>query len=81
MRRDADGWRFVVPGRGDIDCGAIMAALAERNDLPFAVELPLRLRRGLDARPVRQSEPVPLATIEAVVRDSLVFVRRWIPDV
>ena len=80
-RRDADGWRFVVPGRGDIDCGAIMGALAERGDLPFAVELPLRLHRGLDAQPVRESEPVPVDRIEAAVRDSLVFVRRWIPDV
>ena len=79
VRRDAEGWRFVVPGRGDIACAPIMAALAERSELPFAIELPLRLRRGSDAQPVRASEPVPLAEIEAAVRDSLAFVHRWIP--
>ena len=79
VRRDADGWHFVVPGTGDIDCAAIMAALAGRADLPFAVELPLRLHRGPDAQPIRASAPVPLATIEAAVRDCLAFVRRWIP--
>ena len=80
VRRDANGWAFVVPGRGDIDCAAVMGALAARDDLPFAVELPLRLRRGPDAQPIRAPEPVPLATIEAAVRDSLAFVRRWIPS-
>ena len=80
VRRDADGWRFTVPGRGSIDCAAIMGALAARDDLPFAVELPMRLRRGPDAQPIRASEPVPLATIEAAVRDSLAFVRRWVPE-
>ncbi|WP_237480605.1 sugar phosphate isomerase/epimerase family protein [Lichenibacterium dinghuense] len=80
VRREADGWHFAVPGQGDIDCGAIMPALAERPDLPFAVELPLRLHRGPDAKPIRASEPVPLGVIEAAVRDSLAFVRRWIPN-
>lgn len=80
VRRDADGWHFVVPGRGDIDCAAIMSALAERPDLPFAVELPLRLHRGPDAQPIRAAEPVPLAIIEAAVRNCLGFVRRWIPE-
>ena len=30
------------------------------------------------ARLIQQA--VPLATIEAAVRDSLAFVRRWLPD-
>ena len=80
VRHEADGWHFVVPGRGDIDCAAVMEALASHGDLPFAVEMPLRLRRGPDAQPLRASEPVPLATVEAAVRDSLAFVRRWVPD-
>ena len=80
VRRDADGgWSFTVPGEGEIDCDAIMAALAGAPALPFAVELPLRLRRRADAQPVRRPEPVPLAEIEAAVRGCLAYVRRWIP--
>ncbi len=77
VRQDASGWQFAVPGQGGIDCGAIMDALAARPDLPFAVELPLRMRRGPDAQPIRVSEPVPLPVIEAAVRDCLAYVRRW----
>ena len=72
--RDAEGWHFVVPGRGDIGCDAIMAALARHPDLPFAVELPLRMRRHPDAQPVRLAEPVPLPVIEAAMRDCLAYV-------
>ena len=78
VRQDASGWHFVVPGQGDIDCAAIMDALAARPDLPFAVELPLRMRRRPDAQPVRAPEPVPLPAIEAAVRDCLAYVRRWV---
>ena len=80
VRRDASGWVFTVPGQGDIDCDAIMNALAARPDLPFAVELPLRMRRRRDAQPVRAPEPVPLTWIEAAVRSCLAYVRRWTPD-
>ncbi len=79
VKRDAEGWHFVVPGRGDIDCDAVMAALAGRPDLPFAVELPLRMRRRTDAQPVRRAEPVPLPVIEAAVRDCLAYVERHLP--
>jgi len=78
VREDASGWHFVVPGQGGIDCGAIMDALAGRAPLPFAVELPLRMRRGTDAQPVRAADPVPLPVIEAAVRDCLAYVRRWV---
>lgn len=78
VRQGASGWHFVVPGQGGIDCGAIMDALAARPDLPFAVELPLRMRRQPDAQPVRAPEPVPLPIIEAAVRDCLVYVQRWV---
>ena len=78
VRQDASGWHFVVPGQGDLDCAAIMDALADRPDLPFAVELPLRMRRRPDAQPVRAPEPAPLPVIEAAVRDCLAYVRRWI---
>ena len=75
----ARGWSFTVPGEGEIDCDAIMAALAAAPSLPFAVELPLRMRRRADAQPVRRPEPVPLAAIEAAVRGCLAYVRRWVP--
>lgn len=78
VRKDASGWQFVVPGQGGIDCGAIMDALADHPGLPFAVELPLRMRRRRDAQPVRAPEPVPLQVIEAAVRDCLAYVQRWI---
>ena len=79
VRADEAGWSFTVPGRGDIDCDAIMDALAAQADLPFAVELPLRMRRGRDAQPIRQPAPVPLAVIEGAVRECLAYVRRWEP--
>ena len=78
VRHDADGWHFVVPGRGDIDCAAILAALASQPALPFAIELPLRMRRRPDAQPVRGPAPIPLDEIEAAVRDCLAYVARWV---
>ncbi len=77
VRQDASGWQFTVPGQGALDCATIMDALAARPALPFAVELPLRMRRRPDAQPMRAPEPVPLPAIEAAVRDCLAYVRRW----
>ncbi len=79
VRADESGWRFTVPGGGDIDYATIMDALAAHPHLPYAVELPLRMRRGPDAQPIRRPEPVPLAEIEVAVRDCLAYVRRWDP--
>jgi len=78
VREDASGWHFVVPGQGGIDCGAIMDGLAAYAPLPFAVELPLRMRRRPDAQPVRAAEPVPLPVIEGAMRDCLAYVGRWL---
>lgn len=78
VREDASGWQFVVPGQGGIDCGVVMNALAARASLPFAVELPLRMRRGTDAQPVRAAEPMPLPVIEAAMRECLAYVQRWL---
>lgn len=80
VAHDAAGWRFTVPGQGDLDCAAIMDALVARPALPFAVELPLRMRRRPDAQPVRDAEPVPLQAIESAMRDCMAYVRRWVPD-
>ncbi len=79
VRQDGDGWYFTVPGQGSLDCNAIMDGLATRPLLPFAVELPLRMRRRGNAQPVRQPEPIPLDIIEAAVLNCLVYVRRWVP--
>ena len=80
VRHDDCGWSFVVPGQGDTNCDAIMDALAASQGLPFAVELPLRLRRRLDAQPVRAAEPVPLDRIEADIRACMAYVARWFGD-
>ena len=77
VRQDASGYFFVVPGRGDIDCDMIMGALSTRPDLPFAIELPLRMRRRPDAQPVRAPKPVPLDQIEAEIRACIDYIRRW----
>ncbi len=81
VRRDAEGWSFTVPGQGDLDCDTIMRALASRPALPFAVELPMRMRRRGDAQPVRRPEPIPLPAIEAAMRECMDYVRRWVPGV
>ena len=79
VRQDADGWHFTVPGQGSLDCDAIMDGLAARPSLPFAVELPLRMRRRTDAQPVRRPEPVAIEEVEAAVRACMAYVRRWVP--
>ena len=80
VAHDAGGWRFTVPGMGDLDCAAIMDALAARPALPFAVELPLRMRRRPDAQPVREADPISLSVIERALRDCMTYVRRWVSD-
>ncbi|WP_288079438.1 hypothetical protein [Shinella sp.] len=41
----------------------------------MSIELPLRLHRDPDARPVRQAEPIALETIENALARSLRAVR------
>ncbi len=71
------GWRFVPPGQGEIGYDGIMPALASAN-VPFAVELPLRMRRLPNAQPVRAAEPIPLPQIEAEIRACVAYVTRWV---
>lgn len=75
VRRSSEGWFFESLGHGDIDCAALLQAIAAVPALPISIELPLRLHRRPDAQPVRRATPVGRATIEAAVRDSLAFVR------
>jgi sugar phosphate isomerase/epimerase len=71
VRRDEAGWRFTPLGQGDLEMTEILAGIAEYRELPLSVELPLRLRRGPDAQPIRADAPVQIAAIEAAIRESL----------
>jgi sugar phosphate isomerase/epimerase len=75
VRVTDDGYFFVPLGQGDIDCAAIVRAVA-RTSLDLSIEIPLRLHRAPDARPRRAEAPVPLAEIELALKASLEFVRR-----
>jgi sugar phosphate isomerase/epimerase len=72
-RRTPEGCFFTRLGEGDVGCERIVRAVAQTK-LALAVELPLRLHRGPDAKPVRRPEPVSRAEIESVVRAALAFV-------
>lgn len=69
--RDGTGWHFTAIGRGTIGCDRILAALEDYPTLPISIELPARLHRDADARPVRDDTPVPLAAIERDLATSL----------
>ena len=75
VRVTDEGYFFTPLGQGDIDCAAILHAVAA-TDLNLSIEMPLRLHRLPTAQPQRRSEPVPLAELEAAVRTSLQFVER-----
>ena len=74
VRRTGDGWFNVPLGEGDHDGGPLLAALGTRPDLPFGIELPLRMHRGPDAQPWRRVTRLELPAIEHAVRRSLAFV-------
>ena len=80
VRQDNSGWVFTVPGEGELDTAVIMRTLVNYATLPFAVELPLRMRRRKDAQPVRAPEPIPLEQVETAVRGCLRYVSEWMPD-
>lgn len=72
----ADGCYFFTPiGKGDIDCASIVRAVA-KTDLNLTIEMPLRLHRTPNKQPQRRGEPLPLAEIEATIRESLQFVEQ-----
>ncbi|MEF2553598.1 sugar phosphate isomerase/epimerase family protein [Aurantimonas sp. A2-1-M11] len=79
VRRTAEGWFFQPLGRGDIDMPRLFAALARHRHLPVSLELPLRLHRGPDARPVRQAAPVALEAIERAVTTSMALIHESLP--
>jgi sugar phosphate isomerase/epimerase len=71
VRHDDRGWSFTPLGQGDLDMPKIIGTISGFHDLPLSIELPLRLRRGPDAQPIRAGAPVPLAEIEAAIGASL----------
>jgi sugar phosphate isomerase/epimerase len=72
----ADGCYFFTPiGKGDIDCATIVHAVA-KTDLNLTIEMPLRLHRLPTKQPQRRSDPLPLAEVEAAIRESLQFVEQ-----
>jgi sugar phosphate isomerase/epimerase len=73
VKRDAGEWVFPPLGQGDLDLPAILGAIASRGQLPLSIEIPLRLRRGPDALPIRAPQPVPIPAIETALRESLRF--------
>ena len=74
VRLGADGCYIFTPlGKGDIDCASIVQAVS-RTDLNLTIEMPLRLHRLPNKKPQRRPEPVPLAEVEAAIRESLHFV-------
>jgi sugar phosphate isomerase/epimerase len=77
VKHDARGWSFTPIGQGDLDLPTIMAALETFLDLPISIELPLRLRRGPDAQPIRAPRPLPIAEIEAAIGESLRTIGRF----
>jgi len=69
------GYFFTPVGRGDIDCASILRAVAA-TDLNLSIEMPLRLHRNANSQPQRDAEAVPLAVLEAAVKESLAFVEQ-----
>ena len=80
VARRVDGWHFTPIGAGDIDNSTILRALAAYPNLPVSLELPLRLRRGRDAQPIRAPEPLPITEIEAAVKASLADLGRFLSE-
>jgi sugar phosphate isomerase/epimerase len=75
VRVTADGYFFTPIGRGEVGCDAIVRALAA-TAINLSVEMPLRLHRLPNAQPQRRDIPLPLAELEAAIRESLAFVER-----
>jgi len=78
VRASAAGWEFVPPGSGDIHCATLIAAVVRETSINLSIELPLRMRRGPDAQPIRAPTPVALTTIEGSLRCSLAAVNQAI---
>lgn len=77
VRAVESNWEFCAVGEGDIDYKACLAQLP--RDIPFALELPLRLQRPGRGDPVRAQTPLDLPLLRAALRRSLDFVNQLTP--
>jgi sugar phosphate isomerase/epimerase len=74
---DDKGWHFTPIGAGAIDYATILADIAQNEPtLPISLEIPLRLRRDKKAQPSRSESVIPMAEIEAILKESIDFVRK-----
>jgi sugar phosphate isomerase/epimerase len=74
---DDHGWHFTPIGGGAIDYASILADIAKNEPkTPVSLEIPLRLRRDKLAQPSRTVDVIPVAQIEAVLRESIDFVTK-----
>jgi len=76
VERIPEGWGFTAIGAGMIDYQTVLAEIArDPRELTVSLEIPLRLIRGKDAKPVRATEAVQLEVIRNVLQESMGFVR------
>ncbi len=77
VTRDGNGWVFTAIGDGMIDYRTVLADISrDPRHLTVSVEIPLRLKRGPDAAPIRSPQPVPLDVIRRVLQQSMEFVHQ-----
>jgi sugar phosphate isomerase/epimerase len=69
------GWIHTVIGSGIVNYDQIFTKL-KTTVLPISLEIPLRFSRNIDGSAVRLSKPVPIETIDNVLKESLIYVRR-----
>lgn len=75
-----EGYFFTALGQGQVGCARILHAMAN-TDLNLSIEMPLRLHRLPNAKPVRSPNKVMIADIEAMIRPALAFVHRHLSPV
>lgn len=77
VARDGSGWVFTAIGEGMIDYRTVLADISrDPRNLTVSLEIPLRLKRGPDAAPIRSPQTVPLDVIRRVLLQSMEFVRQ-----
>lgn len=68
--REDGRWKYVAIGAGELDYNQLLATLKTRADIPFTLELPLRLKRSFHKNPERNPVIPSLNEINAAVRTS-----------
>lgn len=71
-----DGFYHFTPiGKGAIDYRTILKHIFEKQPaVPYSLEIPLRLSRGSNAKPIRANERVSIKEIENVLSQSIEFI-------